>query len=425
MKRAINFVLVLFVVATASMAAAKTREVTAQATGFGDTPETAVANALVEAARQSLGVSVLLDPNFRTESYQWVESEKMVSGSWTSKPEAQAPSLANVVGYKVISTKEIKDKLWQADIEARLLQNASIGPDKSNLPTLVVAPVRTDEASYDVGGAVSGDKLAKHMHRELITSFTLGGRFRVLDRQYPKTTQSELNIAASGLSPFEHAKLGQQLGADLVMTTEVEKFQLGRETQKFYGAQLNSMEPFIRINYQLIDTATREIITAGTWVDQQSQNNFRARLREADIEPAREKNRVGEVLYPYVARQLSGEVVDVLYPLRVLSAVSSNAIYITQGEGRLEKGDLMSAREPQPEINDPDSGVAIRLQGPIAATVRVTDVTPSYAVAELVTGNLKLLSGNAVLHVEATPSEAPVGIERPLTPGSSDAPIKW
>ena len=108
MKRAINFVLVLFVVATASMAAAKTKEVTAQATGFGDTPETAVANALVEAARQSLGVSVLLDPNFRTESYQWVESEKMVSGSWTSKPEAQAPSLANVVGYKVISTKEIK-----------------------------------------------------------------------------------------------------------------------------------------------------------------------------------------------------------------------------------------------------------------------------------------------------------------------------
>jgi hypothetical protein len=235
----------------------------------------------------------------------------------------------------------------------------------------------------------------------------------------------ELAIAASGLSPYEHAKIGQQLGADLIMTTEIEAFQLGREANAHYGSQLRQLEPFIRVHYQLIDVSTREIISAGTWVDQQSENDFIKRLREADIEPAREKDRVGEVLYPYVARHLSGEVLDALYPLRVLSAAASDAVYITQGAGRLGEGDLLSVRQPQQTINDPDTGLAVQVNGPVQATLRVLEVAKGYARAELVTGELAVVNAQAVLHIEAQQAEAPVGIERPLTPGSSEAPIQW
>ncbi|MGB1221011.1 MAG: penicillin-binding protein activator LpoB, partial [Alcanivoracaceae bacterium] len=61
----------------AATAQAKTEEVVQQASGFGDTPAAAVANALVEASRQALGVSVLSDPSFRVATYEWVANENM------------------------------------------------------------------------------------------------------------------------------------------------------------------------------------------------------------------------------------------------------------------------------------------------------------------------------------------------------------
>ena len=53
------------------------------------------------------------------------------------------------------------------------------------------------------------------------------------------------------------------------------------------------------------------------------------------------------------------------------------------------------------------------------------EVAKGYARAELVTGELAVVNAQAVLHIEAQQAEAPVGIERPLTPGSSEAPIQW
>jgi curli production assembly/transport component CsgG len=424
--RSIMRVLLASMLSVLSLTAlAKTVEVSQKATGFGDSPDAAVTNALVEASRQSLGVSVLLDPNFRSETFEWVATENLAAGGSSSKPEAQAKTLANVAGYTVLSTKEVKEKLWQAEVEVRLLKPASIGPDKSNLPSIVVAPVRAYDSSYDIGEEVSGRDVASNLHRQLVISLTQGGRFRVLDRQYPKEVNAELANAAAGLSPFEHAKLGQKLGADLVLTTDVEKFQLGREGNTFYGAKLQSTEPFIRIHYQLINVASSEIISAGTWKDQQSQNEFRARLRDDGIELGREPDRVGEVLYPYVARQLSGEVVDVLYPMRVLSASAANAIYVTQGAGRVEAGDLLSVHLPQKEVIDPDSGIALRLESDSVATLRVTSLGTGYALTELLTGELSSVTASALLRHEASPMALDEKTGKPMTPGSSEAPIKW
>lgn len=414
------------VLAVTSLAAtAKTVEVSQKSTGFGESPDAAVTNALVEASRQALGVSVLLDPNFRSETFEWVATENLAAGGSSSKPEAQAKTLANVAGYTVLSTTEVKEKLWQAEIEVRLLKPASIGPDKSNLPTIVVAPVRAYDTSYDIAEPVSGQEVARNLHKELVVSLTQGGRFRVLDRQYPKDVNAELANAAAGLSPFEHAKLGQKLGADLILTADVEKFQLGREGNTFYGAKLQSTEPFIRIHYQLINVASSEIVSAGTWRDQQSQNEFRARLRAEDIELNREPDRVGEVLYPYVARHLSGEVIDVLYPMRVLSATSARAIYVTQGAGRVEEGDLLSVHQPQKEVIDPDSGVAIRLESESLGTLRVTSLGTGYALTELLTGELSSVTTSALLRHEASPMALDENTGKPMTPGSSEEPIKW
>ena len=126
-----------------------------------------------------------------------------------------------------------------------------------------------------------------------------------------------------------------------------------------------------------------------------------------------------------MARQLSGEVVDVLFPMRVLSASSAQTIYVTQGAGRVEAGDLLSVHVPQQEVIDPDSGIALRLESDSVATLRVTSLGAGYALTELLTGDLSSISASALLRHEASPMALDEKTGKPMSPGSSEAPIKW
>ena len=424
MRRFLKALLMAALVLTAP-AWGKTEEVTQKATGYGDSPRTATANALVEAARQALGVSVVADPSFRVATYEWMANENIAQGVWTTKPEDQAASLANVAGYQVLETKQVNEALWQVSVEARLIRDVSIAGDRSALPTLVVMPFRTVKAEYYPGVKTKASEVRERLHREMRNALVQAGRVRVLDRSSNSATNREEDIVAGGLSPFEHAKLGQQLGADLILVGEVEEFKLGRETDTFYGTQMNTMEPVVRIHYQLIETSTREVLRAGTFEEQRSSKVLKQKLKQADIDKDREPERIGEVIYPDVARGIAGETLDALYPIRVLSAASANGIYISQGSGRLQQGDLLSVHGPAGEVSDPDSGVSVRLEGASVATVRVTKVSDQYAIGELVTGELSSLNNNATLRVQVPVAEPQVGPGKPMTPGSSDKPVSW
>ena len=424
MRRILSVVLMM-ALALAAPAWGKTEEITQRASGYGDTPRTATANALVEAARQALGVSVVANPNFRVATYEWMANENIAQGVWTSRPEDRAASLANVAGYQVLETTQVNDDLWQVTVEARLLRDVSIAGDRSALPTLVVMPFRTTASEYYPGVKTPAAEVRRRLHRELGNAFVQAGRVRVLDRSNNAALANEEEVVAGGLSPFEHAKLGQELGADLVLVGEVEDFKLGREKDTFYGTQMNTMEPVVRIHYQLIETATREVLRAGTFEEQRSSQLLLQKLREADIDKDREPERIGEVIYPDVARGIAGEALDALYPVRVLSAPADSTIYISQGSGRLQEGDLLSVHPPAGEVSDPDSGVTVRLESPSVGTVRVTQVADQYAIGELVTGELGSLGSNSILRVQVPVAAPQPGPGKPMTPGSSDKPVSW
>ncbi|KAF0811120.1 hypothetical protein A167_00152 [Alcanivorax sp. S71-1-4] len=403
---------------------AATETVTREATGFGSTPQTAVANALVEAARQGLGVTVTLDPDFRSQTYEWVVSQQIATGAWRSEPEARLPTLAPVQSYRVLDTKQVNEDLWQARVEARLLTHKSIGPDRSALPSLVIGTLRTSGSSYDLGRPIPPATVRNNLRNALVTSFADSGRLRILDRDYSADVAGERAVSASSLMPEEQVRLGRQQGADLVLVGDIESFQLGRPGRSYYGAQFNTLEPVIRIQYRLLETATGGVLRAGTFNYTEAPGTLRSKLRDADIDPDREPERIGEFLYPDVARALTGEVMDALYPVRVLS-VQGDRVYITQGSGRLSTGQQLTVHQLDGEMKDPDTGLAIRLETPPLATLRVTGVQQDYAVAELVDGDRGSLNEQAVVRNVPAETRRPGGPGRPMTPGSSEAPISW
>lgn len=423
MNRSVLLLISLLMLAISPLNA-KTVEVTQAATGFGETPQTATANALVEAARQALGVSVLADPKFRVATYEWIVDENFATGEWTTVPEAQALSLANVAGYQVLKTTKVEDELWQADIEARLYKDESLLEGREDLPTVVVTPFQTAKQAYYPGVSESAVTVRRNLQAALTNAFVQSGRVRVLDRKADAAVLEENMIVASGLSAKEQAKLGQQLGADLVLVGEIEEFKLGRENEQFYGAKLNTMEPVVRVHYRLIETSTREVIQAGTYDAKGSKRSLLQELRDAGIDKDRDPGRIGEVLYPRVAAQLTGEVMDTLYPVRILSAQSEEQVFISQGSGRIQLGDLLSVHAPAGEAVDPDTGATITLQSPSVATLKVTSVENQYAVAGLKEGELTALGVNMVVR-SLPPEDPPLGKGKPMTPGSTETPWSW
>ncbi|WP_111657671.1 CsgG/HfaB family protein [Isoalcanivorax indicus] len=395
---------------------------TRNASGYGGTPQQAVANALVEAARQGLGVVVTLDPAFRTQVREWVVKQGVATGRWYSEPETQLPTLASVAGYRVLATRQISEGLWQADVEAQLLDYAPVGPDRRHLPSVAVGSFRTAQPDFDLGGTLPAPEVSARLRNALVNSLSQSGRLRVLDRDFSADLDQELNVSAGSLLPAAQLQLGREMGADLMLVGEIRDFQLGRPQRRYYGAAFNDLEPVVRIHYRLIETATGEIVRADTFVYRETPADLRRRLRDADIDPERERDRISELLFPDVAADLTSTVTDTLYPIRVLAS-DHGSYYLSQGSGRLVAGRLLSVHDTLRELEDPDTGQRIRLESPPLATLRVTRVLDDHAVAELVEGNAAAITADALLRPTRVAATTPSG--RPMTPGSSAAPIQW
>lgn len=420
--RYLKTLLILWLAALFWTGSAHASTETRTASGYGDSPQQAVANALVEAARQGLGVIVTVDPAFRNAVHEWVVREGFATGRWHSEPEVQMPTRAAVEGYRVLSTRQIQDGLWQAEVEARLLTHTPVGPDRSHLPSIAIGTFRTDSNQYTLGEAVPAAQVRQQLRSALVTGLAQSDRFRVLDRDFNAALESERTLSAGSLLPQAQLQQGRAMGADLMLVGEIQDFQLGRPGRTYYGMQRNNMEPVIRIHYRVIDTASGEILRADTLRYQEQPGELRRRLLAADIDPDREPERIGEFLFPDVAAVLAGEVNDTLYPIRVLAS-EGERVYLSQGAGRLVNGALFSVHDTGRNIEDPDTGLNIRLESAPRATLRVTHVQPGYGEAEVIDGSASAVNVDAILRpAYAAPARGP---GRPMTPGSSEAPLTW
>jgi hypothetical protein len=422
-----RYLLLTLLLAFASWSQGAEKEVTVNASGFGETPRDATAQALVEASRQALGVNVTLDPTFRKQVGEWIISQNgnstLARGNWSSRPEAKLPTLASLRGYRVLDTVKIEDSLWRADVEARVLTLDQ--GERANLSTLVVAPFATSSATFHPGRDVPAAEVRARLQQELVSTTTAGGKLRVLDREFDQATAEEQAVAAGSINPEEQVKRGQALGADFLLVGTINEFRLGEKNQKFYGITFNTLEPRVSIDYRLIKPATREVLAAGTFNDRKLPETLKQAFKDEEIDPERDPESIDRILYPRVARGLTEEVMGTLFPMRILSVRDGKTVHINAGSGRLQEGDLLSVHEISKTVQDPDTNMSIRVRSPVLATVRVVQTQPQYTTAEVVTGSVRGLADQAFVRLQARPEKKADGPLREKTPGSSEAPIDW
>lgn len=418
----------LLLAAGSAQAVATATEVTAR--GYGENPQQAVANALVEAVRQAGGVTLAVNPDFRRRVGQWVIQRDGDVSTWigtsTSVAEPRLPTLGSLQSYQVTAMRKVDDALWRADVSAQVLRTKPLGPDRSHLPAVVVAPFQTRAASYQLGKVkINAGEARRRLQANLVDAFAQSGRFRVLDRAHLAARDDELAILARGsIEPGELVRLGKNKGADLLLVGSIEDFDIGDNEREFYGAKFQGYEPRIRVRYRLIDVASGEILRADLFDWQQSEQSVRQLARRQNIDEWNHPERIADAIYPQIARAIAGAATDTLYPVQVLK-VDGDTVFLSQGQGRLEKGSTLTAYRPVETIKDPDTGLDIQLESPTLATLEVTEVRPGYGLARITEGHQTLRAGDRVRlpSTGETSPDTPAG--QPPTPGSSAAPIRW
>jgi len=426
----IRVLVLLLAMFSVSALQAATETVTVTAEGYGNTADLAVGNALTEASRQAGGVSVILDPEFRRTIHEYVVEQRNDASVWTGKttsvPEPQIPTLGNIRRYQVAALNQVSESLWQATVEADVLVYQSVMGDRTGLPSIVVDRFSSSRDYFVLNRTeVLASAVLPRLRDDLVDVFSRSGRFRVLDREHSSSVAKERKILSQSLDPAERAKQARALGADLLLVGLVEDFSIGTGKRLFYGARFNDFRPRFRVRYRLIETATGEVVWSNTFVYDAPESVLRDRYADIESRYPGEPEQYAYAIYPDIARAIGGAVIDVLYPLEIISMANTGQVYISQGEGRLAVGNQFSVHRKLTSIVDPNTGADLALQSDPLATVEILKVYPGYGIGRVLEPATQVLQvGDRLAPLAPQPAEENLPPRRE-TPGSSDAPIQW
>ena len=187
---------------------------------------------------------------------------------------------------------------------------------------------------------------------------------------------------------------------------------------------MGGYDPYVRVRYRLIDTTTTEILWSDLYEWDKPEATIRAMAREQKIDDRNHPERLADILYPEIARAIAGDATDVLYPVQVIK-VDGETVFLSQGQGRLEKDGIMKVYRPAGEMKDPDTGMTIKLEGEALATLKISDVRTDYGIARVEGEASALQVGDRVRPDKQAQNASAQPAGQAATPGSSEAPLKW
>ena len=220
-----------------------------------------------------------------------------------------------------------------------------------------------------------GKEFRKMVTRQVQEQLVQSRRFAVLDREHEKEYRAEKSLWQSDdVSVAEKARLGQVLGLDYIVVGSIEKAGVHRwsTTVALTGEKENHVRTSARVRYQVIAVPTRQI----KWSDTVSVT----------------LNNVGSLEQASVAtgKKISGELLENIYPLRVVAS-SNGQVILNQGGKTIRDGSYFKIYALGEVIIDPYTNESLGQTETKVATVKVTRVEAKMAYARVVEGDLSTI----------------------------------
>lgn len=410
----------------------KIEQVDVTASGTGMTPGAAVNDALKTAIMQVNGTAVdassvnlntfsQVTANLDVETSDGSDSLKATATMQGSHFAEQivTQSKGVVSSFKVVKMTQPSSKggTYTVDIAAKIAKFKA--PADSGKIRIVVAPLRSDLSSFNIGGRnVPAAEVLGSLRQQIIDTLSQSGRFTVLDRQFEGELQSELDMISSGKTVnTDFAKMGQALSADLVWVGVVNNLSYEKHARKLQTSdrELVSYSGGWSVSQRMINLATRQILQSAT-LQGTAPSVAPTTLSQGIDEGATLRNMQSEIV-----KRSAEAILLQTFPISVVERDGMNVV-LSQGGNAVVQGSRYKIYLQGKEIKDPQTGQSLGNMESVCCEVVINRVTPklSYGVLENVSTKLDSVLPGALQLREAVPAKSSVAA---VAEGDTAAPI--
>ena len=342
--------------------ASNVRTVEITVAGSGTTYGDAVNDALTEAIAQKSGRSIATQTNLTSV----VSSVSSANGSdavaaETLARQIQTATKGEVQGYRLL--EQGKDERGLVTVKLAVQMAEFVKSAQTERLRIAVSKVRVSSDNGDVGNQIEAAAKA---------ALTDTRKFAVLDRDWEKEYSKEMELLTSGSAArIESARLGQRLGADLLLVTTVQQIRVNVPSG---DTGLLEAAASATCNFSLVDAATGMVKVSKT---------FTAKINQLQAKQAGgSAEQIALALASLIGRQQAELVVEASYPLTVVS-VDGQEIVINQGGDRLKLGQSYEIFSLGDVVTDPQTGESLGRHEKTVGLATVTRVTPKMTYAKV------------------------------------------
>jgi curli biogenesis system outer membrane secretion channel CsgG len=336
------------------------------ATGTAASREAAIEDALIQAVRQSKGVS-LESATVAVRSGK----TKTKNGKRNTNFTAENASVTDMKSSGVIEGYDIVDEnksngLWNVTLDAKVNVYETPGLSPTTRRKLAIVGFKASTAARKRG-------VPQAFQQKLTDSLVQSRRFTVLDREEEALYQREKAMWKNeDFAVEEQAKLGMRLGADYIVTGKILSYVTTstRKDIKVTGESYYIERIAAQVSYKVIVPATMQVKWSSTvTVD-----------KTYERETATSIGALSARLSNMVSQKISTQLLQAIYPLKVIK-VTGNQIYLNMGGVNVKAGQRYSVYHLGERLIDPYTKESLGRTEAKIATIKVNDVKTKYAVA--------------------------------------------
>jgi hypothetical protein len=338
----INIFLLFFIICP-HFVNANVIEVSVEAEGTGTSYNNAINSALTNAVSKVTGMqienasSVVSNSIKKTSNLDLsLSSKSLVTNNTTA-----TKTVGHINSYEVLNKRITSNKNHHVKVMASIYKyEPSMTSSRKRLAFL---PTIYKEEFTNFFGDIHSSEIASMFNSNLEQLIVQARKFSVLSRQELEQIGSELSLMSSNMTPTkEKAKIGQIVGADLLLMTEVVFAEVTqhKKLSQITGQVSSLINGAITINVKVIDTVTSEIKYSSI------------HTQEVISEITREE------LLNRVAKKTANELVHRIYPIRIIN-VKGNNVTLNFGGDKSNIGQLYEVFETGEKLIDPYTGESL------------------------------------------------------------------
>ena len=343
-----------------AQAATEPKEVIA--VGEGKTREEAKQNAFREAISQINGLrqdsSTLHNSNSST-----IATDKDTVNSLV---EDSQKSIRSKSGGVIGSWREISSSTQNGIVTIKIAATVQLSAKDGN--TNSDSRRKIAVAVFEVNDS-NTDPLALSLHKKLVASLTQSRRFVILDPMADAKIKQEMaRLEESEMDYKQKSMVGQALGAEYLITGTIQNYNSTYvdKTIKISGEKIQGVEASAEFAFSIFDIASRQVKWAGTVTVTGKANGVQSQATELAA---------GANLFEVASREIADDLVQNIYPLRLLNADNPQNLIIGQGGNTVIAGEKYGVYQLGEEMKDPYTKESLGRQETQIGTLVITRVT--------------------------------------------------